>query len=165
MQIRRRICTTFLIWLFVLRASKPSLAVDPRWRALESARSNACAQGGEAGSPLRPSRSTAGAARPHLILPQSRPPHAVLNRHPSAQKDHGKTRCAIGAAPQEMWHWSRLSRLIGRCTSLFGRLSEGAERRGRGRGDKVCSAHPLSAERLSLPAAASAAATKLLSRT
>ena len=81
----------------------------------------------KAGNPLRPSRSTAGAARPHLFLKQSLPRHAVLNRRPSAQKDQGKTHCAIGAAPEEMWHWIWLLRLIGRCTSFYRRLSEGAE--------------------------------------
>jgi len=48
----------------------------------------------------KPTAATAGAARPHMVLPQSPPRHAVLNPRPGAQLDHGKTRCAIGAAPE-----------------------------------------------------------------
>ena len=138
MQIRRLISTTFRKFTIYKHRPNQRRTLSNHRTQQRDGSSKEFGPRRKAGNPLRPSRSTSGAARPHMFLKRSLPRHAVLNRRPSAQKDHGKTRCAIGAAPEEMWHWIWLLRLIGRCTSFYRRLSEGAECRAPGRQGLQC---------------------------
>ena len=138
MQMRRLISTTFRKFTIYKHRPNQRRTLSNHRTQQRDGSSKEFGPRRKAGNPLRPSRSTSGAARPHMFLKRSLPRHAVLNRRPSAQKDHGKTRCAIGAAPEEMWHWIWLLRLIGRCTSFYRHLNEGAERRAPGRQGLQC---------------------------